>query len=60
MYIYTYICTYMYCVSSLWTGEIGLEIITTAKITTNFHGSPCEFQTNLHGSPQNFKEIFTE
>ena len=40
--------------------EIGLNIITTAKISTSFHGSPRKFQTSFHRSTQNFIEIFTE
>jgi len=42
------------------TEEIGLEIIETAKISTNFHGSPRNFQTSFHGSHQDFKQVFAE
>jgi len=31
------------------TEEIGLEIITTTKISTNFRGSPRNFETDFHG-----------
>jgi len=45
---------------------IGLEIITTAKISNKFHWvcvcvalfcSPCNFQTSFHGIPQIFKSL---
>jgi len=39
--------------------EIGLKIITTAKISTSFHGSPRNFQTSFHGSSENFRQVFT-
>ena len=42
------------------TEEIGLEIITTAKISTSFHRSPRNFQTSFHGSPTNFKQFLPE
>jgi len=41
------------------TGEIGLDIITTAKISTSFHGSPFNFPTSFHGSPENVRQVFT-
>jgi len=34
-------------------------IITTANISTSFHGSHCNFLTSLHGRPQIFKQVFT-
>jgi len=34
-------------------------IITTANISTSFHGSHCNFLTSLHGRPQIFKQFFT-
>ena len=39
--------------------EIRLEIITTAEISTSFHGSPGDFQTSFHGIAQDFKQVFT-
>jgi len=36
------------------TEEVGLEIITTAKLSTSFHGSLCNFQTGFHGIPRKF------
>jgi hypothetical protein len=43
------------------TEEIGIKTIATAKISTSFHGSPCDFKQVLKFSrgPQNFKQIFT-
>ena len=46
-----YICTPQ-------TKEIGLKIITTVKISTNFHGSLRIYQTHFHGSPQVFIQVF--
>jgi len=40
------------------TEEKELKIITTAKISTSFHGNPCVFQTSFHGRPQNFIIVF--
>ena len=38
---------YMYTYSQ--TEEIGLKIITTAKISNKFHSSPCTYQTRFVG-----------
>jgi len=42
------------------TEEIRLRIITTAKMSTNFRGSPHNFQTSCHGRPQKSNEVFTK
>ena len=39
--------------------EIGLEIISTAKVSNKFLLSPRTFLTSFHGIPQNFKHVFT-
>ena len=41
------------------TKKIRLKIITTAKNSSSFHGSPRDFQTSSYGSPRNFKQVFT-
>jgi len=55
-----YTCSHRIRTCDLQTEEIGHKIITTAKISSIFNGSPRNFQTSFHRTFQNFKQFFTE
>jgi len=42
------------------SGDSHVELITTSKISTSFHGIPRIFQTGFHRILKKFEQFFTE